>query len=56
MRRDYAMNVAETASTFAELIVSDANVKNANSIEEKVSLLDAKLMNPLAMCMNIRAR
>ncbi|WP_204122780.1 M3 family oligoendopeptidase [Lacticaseibacillus mingshuiensis] len=56
MRRDYAMNVAETASTFAELIVADATVKAATSPEEKLNLLDAKMSNPLAMLLNIHAR
>lgn len=56
MRRDYAMNVAETASTFAELVVADANVQSAKSVGEKINLLDTKLLNPVAMFMNIRAR
>lgn len=55
-RREYAMNVAETASTFAELIVADATVKAATSPEEKLNLLDAKMSNPLAMLLNIHAR
>ncbi|HEY4399485.1 MAG TPA: M3 family oligoendopeptidase [Lactobacillaceae bacterium] len=52
----YAMNVAETASTFAELVVADANVKAAQTDAEKVVLLDAKMTNPIAMFLNIRAR
>lgn len=56
MRRNYAMNVAETASTFAELIVADANVNAATSVGEQINLLDAKMTNPVAMFMNIRAR
>lgn len=55
-RRDYAMNVAETASTFAELIVADATVKAAKTPEEKLNLLDAKMSNPMAMLLNIHAR
>lgn len=55
-RQDYAMNVAETASTFGELIVSDANVSEAKTDEEKISLLNAKMDNPVAMFLNIRAR
>src|SRR5699024_1625628 len=35
LNQRYAMNVAETASTFAEMVVSDAAVKNAASNEEK---------------------
>ena len=34
LNREYAMNVAETASTFAELIVADA-LKVAKTKEEK---------------------
>ncbi|MGO2083978.1 M3 family oligoendopeptidase [Vagococcus sp.] len=56
MSQDYAMNVAETASTFAELIVADATLKQANSIEEKINLLDIKIQNAIAMFMNIHAR
>lgn len=56
LRNDYAMNVAETASTFAELIVNDANVQSAQSDAERVMLLDAKLANPVAMFLNIHAR
>ena len=55
-RDDYAMNVAETASTFAEMLIADANVQQAQSDAEKVVLLDAKMTNPVAMFMNIRAR
>lgn len=55
-RDDYAMNIAETASTFAELLIADANVAAANTDAEKVVLLDAKMTNPIAMFLNIRAR
>lgn len=55
-RDAYAMNVAETASTFAELIVNDANVKEAKTDAEKIVLLDAKMTNPIAMFLNIHAR
>ncbi|WP_294974431.1 M3 family oligoendopeptidase [uncultured Leuconostoc sp.] len=55
-RDAYAMNVAETASTFAELIVNDANVSGAKSDAEKLVLLDAKMTNPIAMFLNIHAR
>ena len=56
MSQGYAMNVAETASTFAELIVADATLKEASSKEEKISLLDTKLQNATAMFLNIHAR
>lgn len=56
LNRSYAMNVAETASTFAELIVADATLKEATTDEEKINLLDTKLQNTIAMFMNIHAR
>ncbi|MFP4977352.1 M3 family oligoendopeptidase [Paenibacillus sp. CN-4] len=56
LNQNYAMNVAETASTFAEVIVADAQVKAAESSEEKVALLEAKIQNAVAFFMNIHAR
>lgn len=56
LNQQYAMNVAETASTFAEMIVADATVKEAASKEEKITLLDTKIQNALAMFLNIHAR
>lgn len=56
LNRHYAMNVAETASTFAETIIGNATVANANSKEEKAALLNSKLENATAMFLNIHAR
>lgn len=56
LNRGYAMNVAETASTFAEMIVADAAVKNARDEEEKLVLLDDKIQRTVALLMNIHAR
>ncbi len=56
LAQEYAMNVAETASTFAEAIVSDALLRRAGSDEEKLALLDERLQRAVAFCMNIRAR
>ncbi|MER2227574.1 MAG: M3 family oligoendopeptidase [Carnobacterium sp.] len=56
LNQHYAMNVAETASTFAEMIIADATVKEAASKEEKITLLDTKIQNALAMFLNIHAR
>ncbi|MDP4083428.1 MAG: M3 family oligoendopeptidase [Bacillota bacterium] len=56
LNRNYAMNVAETASTFAEMIVSDATVKNAQNEEEKLAFLDDKIQRTVALLMNIHAR
>ena len=55
-RQNYAMNVAETASTFAETIINNANLESAKSDAEKLTLLDAKMVNAVAMFMNIHAR
>lgn len=55
-RQDYAMNVAETASTFAEMVVADATVKDAKTTAAKLNLLDQKMSNPLAMFLDIHAR
>ena len=52
----YAMNVAETASTFNELVVADASVLSAATQEEKISLLGEKVERSIAMFMNIHAR
>ncbi|MFC4597075.1 M3 family oligoendopeptidase [Cohnella hongkongensis] len=56
LAQEYAMNVAETASTFAEEIVSDALLRRAGSDGEKLALLDERLQRAVAFCMNIRAR
>lgn len=53
---NYAMNVAETASTFAEMIVSDASVQEAAGKQEKLALLEDKVGRSIAMFMNIHAR
>ena len=56
MNQRYAMNVAETASTLAELVVSDATIENADSEAEKITLLDEKVARSATMMMNIHAR
>ncbi|OWR30545.1 oligoendopeptidase [Saccharibacillus sp. O23] len=52
----YAMNVAETASTFAEMIVADSLVRKAATEEEQLVLLDDKIQRSIAFFMNIHAR
>lgn len=56
LAQEYAMNVAETASTFAEMIVSDAAVKAASTEEERLTLLEDKIQRSVAFYMNIHAR
>jgi len=52
----YAMNVAETASTFAEMIVADAAVRAATSPQERIGLLESKLQRGVAFFMDIHSR
>ncbi|WP_431800530.1 M3 family oligoendopeptidase [Halobacillus andaensis] len=56
LNQGYAMNVAETASTFAEMIVADAAVKKAQGPQEKLTLLEDKVQRSVAFFMNIHAR
>ena len=56
LNQRYAMNVAETASTLAELVVSDATIEAASSEAEKITLLDEKISRGAVMMMNIHAR
>ncbi|GGD01576.1 oligoendopeptidase [Thalassobacillus devorans] len=56
LNQGYAMNVAETASTFAEMIVADAAVKHAENGAEKAVLLEDKVQRSVAFFMNIHAR
>ncbi|HEY3313886.1 MAG TPA: M3 family oligoendopeptidase [Bacillota bacterium] len=56
MTQQYAMNVAETASTFAEMIVADAAVRNAPSPQERLVLVEDKLQRAVSLLMNIHAR
>ncbi|AEI42178.1 M3 family oligoendopeptidase [Paenibacillus mucilaginosus] len=54
--QEYAMNVAETASTFAEMVVSDAAVKGAATEAERLALIEDKIQRSVAFYMNIHAR
>jgi oligoendopeptidase F len=56
LAQGYAMNVAETASTFAEMIVADAALKAAQSREERLAMLADKVERGIAFFMNIHAR
>jgi pepF/M3 family oligoendopeptidase len=52
----YPMNLAETASTFNELRVTDAALRGAADPRERLMLLDQKLQNAFVMFCNLRAR
>ena len=56
LNQGYAMNVAETASTFAEMVVADASVQNAKDKDEKIGLLEDKIQRSVAFFMNIHSR
>ena len=56
LAQGYAMNVAETASTFAEMLVADAAVRAAGSDDERLPLLADKAERAVAFFMNIHAR
>ncbi len=56
MARGFTMSTAETASTFAETIVTRASLHQAVGREEKLALLDESLRGAVTMFMNIHAR
>ncbi|RYM00025.1 M3 family oligoendopeptidase [Sporolactobacillus sp. THM7-7] len=56
LTQKYAMNVAETASTFSEMIVTDAAESAAETKEERIAFLANKLERSVALLMNIHAR
>jgi oligoendopeptidase F len=50
------MNLAETASTFAEAVLAERRLAESKSREEKLSILDHMLADAVAYLMNIHAR
>jgi pepF/M3 family oligoendopeptidase len=54
--RDYPMNLAETASTFAEAVLNDRRLADAASDAEKLSILDNMCADSVAFLMNIHCR
>lgn len=56
LNQSYAMNVAETASTLAEMIVADAMVEEAETDAERLVLIEDKIQRSVAFFMNIHAR
>ncbi len=54
--RYYTMTTAETASTFNEMLVNDAALESVENNAEKLSLIDKKVQDHLAMFCNIRCR
>ena len=56
MLQDYPMNLAETASTFAEAVVADQRLKETDSRDGQIAILDFMLADAVTFLMNIRAR
>lgn len=54
--QDYPMNLAETASTFAEAVLAEHRLRETPSKAEKLSILDHMLSDAVAYLMNIHAR
>ncbi|WP_437230836.1 M3 family oligoendopeptidase [Planctomicrobium sp. SH661] len=54
--QDYPMNLAETASTFAEAILGGKRLTAAKSAGEKLGILNNMLADSMAFLMNIHAR
>lgn len=52
----YPMNLAETASTFAEAVLADCRFRESQSSGERLSILDHMLSDAVAYLMNIHAR
>jgi len=54
--RDYPMNLAETASTFAEAILGDRRLADAESTHDKLAILDNQCSDGVSFLMNIHCR
>lgn len=54
--QDYPMNLAETASTFAEAILGEKRLARAKTPAEKLGILNNMLTDSVAFLMNIHAR
>ncbi|MEO4053882.1 M3 family oligoendopeptidase [Solibacillus sp. CAU 1738] len=56
VNKQYPISVAETASTFSEMIILDAAMEKSESTTEKLFLLDEKLKRSVMNFMNIHSR
>ena len=54
--QDYPMNLAETASTFAEAVLGEQRLLHAATNYERLQMLDGMLGDAVAFLMNIHAR
>jgi pepF/M3 family oligoendopeptidase len=53
---DYPMNLAETASTFAEAVLAEQRLSRSRSDYERLAMLDGLLGDAVAFLMNIHGR
>jgi len=56
INKRYPLSIAETASTFSELIILDNTIEQAKSYKEKLYLIDEKLKRSVMNFMNIHSR
>ena len=54
--RDYPMNLAETASTFAEAVVGERRLADADDDSQRLDVLDNQCCDAVAFLMNLRCR
>lgn len=54
--RDYPMNLAETASTFAEAVVGQRRLEDCETDFDRLGILDGQCSDALAFLMNLRSR
>jgi len=54
--QDYPMNLAETASTFAECVLAEVRLAQCQTKDEQLGLLDNMLSDAIAFLMNIHCR
>ncbi len=54
--QDYPMNLAETASTFAEAVLGESRLADSRDESEQLAILDTMLNDSVAFLMNIHAR
>ncbi len=56
LNQDYSMPVAETASTFNEVVAGDASVRMAQTREEKLNLLESQISDACQIICDIYSR
>lgn len=56
LAQNYPMNLAETASTFAERVVTDAAIRHAADPATRLALIEQQVLDCVSFFMNIHAR